>query len=41
MVPANRRGHAGGLSGAQQKILQECVTLAVFVPFLLLFLGEK
>lgn len=40
-VPANRRGHAGGLSGAQLKILQECVTLAVFVPFLLLFLGEK
>lgn len=41
MVPANRLGYAGGLSGAQLKILQECVTLAVFVPFLLFFLGEK
>jgi uncharacterized protein (DUF486 family) len=41
MVPANRLGYAGGLSGAQLKILQECVTLAVFVPFMLLFLGEK
>ncbi|MDP4591608.1 MAG: DMT family protein [Opitutales bacterium] len=41
MVPANRLGHAGGLSGAQLKILQECGALAVFVPFLLLFLGEK
>jgi len=41
MVPANRLGYAGGLSGAQLKIMQECVTLAVFVPFMLLFLGEK
>jgi len=41
MVPANRIGYAGGLSGAQLKILQECVTLVVFVPFMLLFLGEK
>ncbi len=41
MVPANRIGFAGGLSGAQLKILQECVTLVVFVPFMILFLGEK
>ena len=41
MVPANRLGYAGGLSSAQLKIMQECVTLAVFVPFLLFFLGEK
>lgn len=41
MVPANRIGYAGGLTGAQLKILQECVTLVVFVPFMLLFLGEK
>jgi uncharacterized protein (DUF486 family) len=41
MVPANRQGYAGGLSGAQLKILQECVTLFVFVPFLMFFLGEK
>ena len=30
-----------GLSGAQLKIMQECVTLAIFVPFVLIFLGEK
>lgn len=41
MVPANRIGFAGGLTGAQLKILQECVTLVVFVPFMLFFLGEK
>ncbi len=41
MVPANRLGYAGGLSGAQLKVIQECVTLAVFVPFMLFFLGEK
>jgi uncharacterized protein (DUF486 family) len=41
MVPANRLGYAGGLSGAQLKMLQECVTLLVFVPFMLVFLGEK
>ncbi|MEY5005468.1 MAG: hypothetical protein RI969_556 [Verrucomicrobiota bacterium] len=41
MVPANRLGHGGGLSGAQLKIIQECVTLAIFVPFMLFFLGEK
>lgn len=41
MVPANRIGYAGGLSGAQLKVIQEVVTLAVFVPFLLFFLGER
>ena len=41
MVPANRIGYAGGMSGAQLKILQEVVTLTVFVPFMLLFLGER
>ena len=41
MIPANRLGYSGGLSGAQLKILQECVTLMVFVPFMMLFLGEK
>jgi len=41
MVPANRIGFAGGLSRAQLKIIQECVTLVVFVPFMMLFLGEK
>ena len=32
-VPANRYGHAHGLSAAQLKIVQECVTLAVFAAF--------
>jgi len=41
MVPANRLGHAGGMTGAQLKIVQECVTLVVFIPFMLLFLGER
>ena len=41
MVPANRLGYAGGLTGAQLKIIQECVTLLVFIPFLVFFLGER
>jgi len=41
MVPAHRLGYAGGLSGAQLKMLQECVTLVVFVPFMVFFLGER
>lgn len=41
MVPANRIGYAGGLSGAQLKVIQECITLIIFVPFMLIFLGEK
>ena len=39
-VPANRIGYAT-LSLPQLKIIQECVTLVVFVPFMMLFLGEK
>ena len=41
MVPANRGGYAGGLSGYQLKILQEVITLTVFVGFAWLVLGEK
>ncbi|TSA35066.1 MAG: hypothetical protein D4R66_02625 [Opitutales bacterium] len=41
MVPANRIGFTGGLSGAQLKVIQECITLIIFVPFMLIFLGEK
>jgi uncharacterized protein (DUF486 family) len=37
-VPANRIGYTA-LSLAQLKILQEVITLAVFVPFALLFMG--
>jgi uncharacterized protein (DUF486 family) len=39
-VPANRIGH-GVMSVGQLKILQEVITLSVFVPFALLYLKEK
>ena len=38
-VPANRIGY-GELSLAQLKILQEVITLAVFVPFVLLYMNQ-
>jgi uncharacterized protein (DUF486 family) len=38
-VPANRIGY-GELSAYQLKILQECITLLVFMGFAALFLGE-
>ena len=41
MVPANRGGYASGLTGYQLKIMQEVITLAVFVGFAWLVLGEK
>lgn len=40
-VPANRIGTASGLNVAQLKIIQEVITVTVFVPFMLLFMGEK
>jgi hypothetical protein len=39
-VPANRIGH-GVMSVGQLKILQEVITLLVFVPFSLLYLRER
>lgn len=39
-VPANRIGHHV-MSVGQLKILQEIVTLSVFVPFSLLYMREK
>ena len=39
-VPANRIGFAGGISLAQLKILQEVITLAVFVPFAMFYMGQ-
>jgi uncharacterized protein len=39
-VPANRIGH-GVMSVGQLKILQEAITLSVFVPFALFYLREK
>jgi uncharacterized protein len=41
MVPANRMGYAQGLTGYQLKIMQEVITLGVFVAFAWLVLGEK
>src|SRR5512136_1740030 len=38
-VPANRIGF-GALSIGQLKIMQEVITLAVFVPFAVLYMGE-
>lgn len=38
-VPANRLGHTV-LSVGQLKIMQEVITLAVFVPFVTLFMKE-
>ena len=38
-VPANRIGH-GAFTLAQLKILQEVITLAVFVPFAVLVMGQ-
>ena len=40
-VPANRLGAASGMNVAQLKITQEVITVCVFVPFMLLFMGEK
>ncbi|HEV7509275.1 MAG TPA: DMT family protein [Thermoanaerobaculia bacterium] len=39
-VPANRLGY-GEFSGFQLKIIQEVITLVVFVAFAVLFLKEK
>jgi uncharacterized protein (DUF486 family) len=39
-VPANRIGHQVMTVG-QLKILQEIITLAVFVPFALFYIKEK
>ena len=40
-VPANRLGHAGGVTLAQLKIMQEVNTLSVFVPFALFYMNES
>lgn len=40
-VPANRIGYLdAGLTVAQLKIIQEVITLTVFVPFAVIFLNE-
>ena len=39
-VPANRIGHNQGYSAAHLKIMQEVITLVVFVVFAAFYLGE-
>jgi hypothetical protein len=39
-VPANRIGYAHGFTGGQLKIVQEVITLIVFVPFAFLFMRQ-
>ena len=40
MVPANRLGYSGGMSGFQLKMTQEVITLIVFSVFAVLYLKE-
>jgi uncharacterized protein (DUF486 family) len=40
-VPANRFGHNDGFTGSQLKIMQEAITLVVFVAFSVMFLPEE
>jgi uncharacterized protein (DUF486 family) len=39
-VPANRIGYSAGVSLAQLKILQEVITLLVFVPFAVFYMQQ-
>lgn len=39
-VPANRIGYAAGISLAQLKIAQEVITLGLFVPFAVYYMGQ-
>ena len=39
-VPANRIGYSGGYTLAQLKIAQEVITLAVFVPFAVVYMQQ-
>ena len=39
-VPANRIGYAGGINLPQLKIMQEVITLIVFVPFVIYFMKQ-
>jgi uncharacterized protein (DUF486 family) len=39
-VPGNRIGYAAGMSLGQLKILQEVITLLVFVPFAFFFMKQ-
>lgn len=41
MIPANHLGRSVGLTLAQLKIMQEVITLSVFVPFMILYIGDE
>lgn len=41
MVPANRIGYAQGYTGYQLKVIQEAITLTVFIGFAWLVLKER
>ena len=41
MVPANRIGFSGGATLPQLKIMQEVITLAVFAPFAVFYMGQE
>ena len=41
LVPGNHIGRSCGLSLAQLKIMQEVITLTIFVPFMIFFMGEQ
>lgn len=42
MIPANRLGYTSGqISLAQLKILQEIITLSVFVPFAIIYMRQN
>lgn len=40
-VPANRIGFGAGFTLGQLKILQEVITLVIFVPFAIFYMGEE
>jgi uncharacterized protein (DUF486 family) len=39
-VPANRIGYSGGYTLAQLKIAQEVITLAIFMPFAVVYMEQ-
>lgn len=41
MVPANHIGRSAGLTLAQLKIMQEAITLCIFVPFMVFVVGDQ
>ncbi len=40
MVPANRFGFEAGFTLPQLKIIQEVITLSIFIPFAIFYMGQ-